>query len=49
MSLYIKTNTFFITSRLILRRMRNVSDKGVEKIETHLMFNRFFKNRTSMK
>ena len=34
--------TFLIISRLVLLRMRNVSDKIVEKIETHLMFNKLF-------
>jgi hypothetical protein len=29
-------------SRSILLRMRNVSDKVVQKIKTHFMFNNFF-------
>ena len=33
-------------SRLILLRMRNVSDKFVDKIKTHiLLFGNFFENR----
>ena len=31
-----------IISRLILLRVRNVSDKAVEKIKTHSMFSNFF-------
>ena len=34
--------TFSIISRSILIKMRNISDKIVEKIETHFMFNNFF-------
>jgi len=38
-----KTNThFFIISRSVLLRMRNFSDKFVQKIKTHFMFNKFF-------
>jgi len=34
--------TFLIVSRSIHLMMRNVSDKVVEKIKTHFLFNNFF-------
>ena len=34
-----------IISRSILLRMRNVSDKFVEKIKTHFMLNNFLRSR----
>jgi len=41
------TNTFMITSRSVLHRMRNAADKVVEEL-THVMFGTFFssENRT---
>ena len=33
-----KTNTFMTISRSILLRMRNFSDKDVEKIKTHILY-----------
>jgi len=37
--------TFFIKSRSVLLRMRNVSDKFVEKIKTHILYSiNFFSN-----
>ena len=41
--LYIKTNTFFIISRLVLLRMKNVSHKSCGKNRfTHFIFNTFY-------
>ena len=37
--------TFLIISRLFLLVIRNVSDKFVEKIKTHMSNNFFFENR----
>ena len=34
--------TFTVVSRCILLRMRTISDKAVEKIETHFVFSNFF-------
>jgi len=40
--------TFLITSRSILLRMRNVKDKVVQKIKTHILCSvPFFENRTA--
>ena len=33
---------FLIISRSVLLRMKNISDKFVEKIKTHFMLNNFF-------
>jgi hypothetical protein len=33
---------FVVVSRCILLRMRTVSDKAVEKVKTHSVFNIFF-------
>jgi len=43
-----KTNTHFLTSRSFRFRMRNVSDKIVEKIKTHITYSTafFFENRS---
>jgi hypothetical protein len=34
--------TFIITSRVIVFRMINISDKVVEKIKTHILYSIFF-------
>jgi hypothetical protein len=34
--------TFIIMCRLILDRVRNISDKVVQKIKTHILYSRFF-------
>jgi len=39
--------TFFITSRIVLLRVRNVQRKFVEKIQTHLCRGTFFSLRKS--
>ena len=39
---------YFIVSRWILRRMRNVQTKVVQKVKTHFMFNNFFFRKSSI-
>jgi len=34
--------TFLIISRSVLLRMRNISEKGVEKVETQFVFKNFY-------
>ena len=42
-------NTFFITSRLFLHRMRNVSDKSCrENQNTHFVFSKFFPRKSCL-
>jgi hypothetical protein len=40
--LYVDQYTFLITSRSVILRMRNVSDKVVEEIKTHILGSKFF-------
>jgi len=39
--------TFFIVSRSVLHRMRNVSDKVAEEIKTHILYSIIFFYRKS--